>query len=162
MEQETLSNQALDAILDQCGRGSDATIPILQAIQTAAGYIPRSAMEYVAGKSSIPAVQLYGVASFYTQFRLAPTGRHMIRVCHGTACHVAGAQAITRAVRGEAGLRGEADTTDDRFCTVEEVACLGCCSLAPVMTVDGASHGKLDPQAARKIIRRLKKEDKEG
>ncbi len=152
MAQEPISTQVLDRILERCGRDGSATIPILQAIQAEAGYVPVEAMKYVAAHTDIDATRLYGVATFYTQFRLKPVGRTMIRVCHGTACHVAGAERITAAVRDALGLADEDDTTSDQRFTVDEVACLGCCSLAPVIMVGETTHGKLTPDKVRKVI----------
>jgi NADH:ubiquinone oxidoreductase subunit E len=150
--------EELDAVLDRCGRGREAAIPILQGVQELLGYIPREAMEYIVAHSEIDAVQLYGVATFYTQFRLQPVGRHRIKVCHGTACHVSGATEITESIRRTLDLRGEDDTTSDRLVTVEDVACLGCCSLAPVIMVDGISHGKLTPDSVAKIVTRYRED----
>lgn len=152
-----ISEEKLDEILDRCGRGKEAVIPILQAIQAEIGYVPRPAMEYVVKNSSIEAVEIYGVATFYTQFRLKPIGRNVIKVCHGTACHVAGAVEITNAIRDELNLKGEEDTTEDKMFTVEDVACLGCCSLAPVIMVGDISHGKLTPKSVRNIIKDYQK-----
>jgi NADH-quinone oxidoreductase subunit E len=92
------------------------------------------------------------VASFYSQFRLAPVGRHIIRVCQGTACHVQGASAIAEAIYDELGVE-EGGTTDDGEFTVEPVACLGCCSLAPVIMIDESAYGRLTPDQAREIVR---------
>ncbi|MFW5858332.1 MAG: NAD(P)H-dependent oxidoreductase subunit E [Planctomycetota bacterium] len=156
---DTVTHDQIDAILDRLGRGPEMAIPLLQAVQREAGYVPRDAMEYIVAHSEIDAAQLYGVATFYTQFRLTPVGRRRIRVCHGTACHVAGATEVSEAVRDELGLADGEDTTADRFATVEEVACLGCCSLAPVAMVDETSHGKLTPDTARALVRRLREDD---
>lgn len=154
-----LTPAELDEILERIGRSPDAAIPLLQAVQDELGYVPREAMQHIVAHSAIDAVQLYGVATFYTQFRLTPVGRHRIKVCHGTACHVAGAVAISEALRDELGLPAGADTTEDMLATVEDVACLGCCSLAPVVMIDGTSHGKLTPARARNLVQALRKGD---
>lgn len=153
----TMQENTLREILDRCGREPDKAIPVLQAIQQHFGYVPRETMEYVVNNSSITAAQIYGVVTFYSQFRLAPVGRHIVRVCHGTACYVGGAQQISDAVMDELGLSHDKDTTDDKEFTVEEVACLGCCSLAPVMMIDSTAYGKLTPKKAREIFRTWKK-----
>lgn len=152
----------VEEILSRTGRGVEQTIPLLQAVQAAFGYVPREAMDHIVRETAIDATHIYGVATFYTQFRLSPVGRHIIRVCHGTACHVAGATGITAALREELGLDEETDTTSDRFATIEEVACLGCCSLAPVMTVDETTHGKLTAKSACKAVRDLREGDAGG
>jgi NADH:ubiquinone oxidoreductase subunit E len=157
-----IAPEKLDAIIEKCGKGKEAAIPLLQAVQDEVGYVPREAMDYMVEHTNIDAVQLYGVVTFYTQFRLNPVGRHIIKVCHGTACHVAGADAITGAVRDELKLSGDIDTTEDLAFTVEDVACLGCCSLAPVVMIDDISHGKLTPDSVRKVIREYQKKDKES
>jgi NADH-quinone oxidoreductase subunit E len=113
-------------------------IPLLQSAQEHFGYIPRRAIETIAGVTSIPESTIYGVITFYSQFRLQPMGRHQIRVCTGTACHVQGASTLVEAIQDELGFT---------------VACLGCCSLAPAMMIDEETHGRLTPAAARKLLR---------
>ncbi len=156
-----ISDEKITEILERCGKGKEAAIPILQGIQDVVGYVPRDAMNYVVANSNIDAVQLYGVVTFYTQFRLKPIGKNVIKVCHGTACHVAGAVEITNALRDELGLKGEDDTTEDNMFTVEDVACLGCCSLAPVIMIGSDTHGKLTPKSVRKIVKDFKKKEAE-
>jgi NADH-quinone oxidoreductase subunit E len=130
-------------------------IQALQKIQASYGYIPRNVMEYISRELNIPESTIYGVVTFYAQFRLKPAGKNVIRVCHGTACHVGNAPEITAALESELGIK-DGDTTDDGMFSLESVACLGCCSLAPVMTVNGIAYGKLTPDKARKIIRNMK------
>jgi NADH-quinone oxidoreductase subunit E len=101
--------------------------------------------------------QIFGVATFYGQFRLNPVGEHMVRVCHGTACHVRGATKISQEVRELLELGEEGDTTADNKYTVEKVACLGCCSLAPVMMVDDKVYGSLDRKKVRRIFKQMKR-----
>ncbi len=112
-----------------------ALIPLLQKAQEADGYISRERMEEIHRESGIPLTHIYGVATFYAQFRLQPVGRHLVRVCHGTACHVAGARSITESLETELGV-ATGGTTDDGQYTLETVACLGCCGIAPVITID--------------------------
>jgi NADH-quinone oxidoreductase subunit E len=97
-----------------------------------------------------------GVATFYAQFRFAPAGRHTVRLCHGTACHVAGAERISRAVAEELGV-ADGETTADRLFTLTRVACLGCCSLAPVMMVDETAYGRLTPETVRRVFARYRR-----
>jgi len=96
--------------------------------------------------------KLLSIATFYNQFRMAPIGEHLICVCHGTACHVAGARRITDAIRLHLGIEGDADTDAERRFTVEHVACLGCCSLAPCMQIDGVTFGHLTGETARMAV----------
>jgi NADH-quinone oxidoreductase subunit E len=127
-------------------------IPLLQEAQQADGYISRARMVEIHRQSGIPLPHIYGVATFYAQFRLQPVGRHLVRVCHGTACHVTGAQGITEALESELGV-ATGDTTEDGQYTLETVACLGCCSLAPVITVGPDTFGALDASSAKRAVR---------
>jgi NADH:ubiquinone oxidoreductase subunit E len=127
-------------------------IPLLQEAQQAEGYISRARMDDIHRRSGIPLAHIYGVATFYAQFRLQPIGRHLVKVCHGTACHVAGARSISEALETELGV-ATGDTTEDGQYTLETVACLGCCSLAPVITVGTDTFGSLDPTLARRALR---------
>jgi NADH-quinone oxidoreductase subunit E len=129
-----------------------ALIPVLQEVQTALGWLSQETLAAVAEGLAIPASQIYGVATFYTQFRLKPVGRHLVRVCHGTACHVSGAEKISEALRSSMGT-GDGETTADGKFTVESVACLGCCSLAPVMMIDSETYGRLTPDSAQKAVK---------
>jgi NADH-quinone oxidoreductase subunit E len=128
-------------------------IPLLQEAQQADGYISRARMVEIHRESGIPLPHIYGVATFYAQFRLQPVGRHLVRVCHGTACHVTGARGITETLESELGV-ATGDTTEDGQYTLETVACLGCCSLAPVITVGPDTFGALDASSARRALRR--------
>jgi len=131
-------------------------IPLLQDIQQQEKYLSKETMKYISEKTKISVSDIYGVATFYTMFRLKPRGEHIIRVCKGTACHVSGANAIIDAVKQELKLKEGEDTTSDMLCTIMEVACLGCCSLAPVIMVDDDTFGKLTPDSVRKIIKQIK------
>jgi len=131
-------------------------IPSLQKVQEAEGYISRERILEIHRRSGVPVPQIYGVVTFYAQFRLQPVGRHIIKVCHGTACHVAAAKGISQALEGALEIR-TGETTKDRLFTLETVSCLGCCSLAPVVMIDTSTYGNLDPAAARKIIRQKQK-----
>ncbi|NLB55508.1 MAG: NADH-quinone oxidoreductase subunit NuoE [Lentisphaerae bacterium] len=143
------------AILDKNGRSKDVCVKILQDIQSEFGYLPMEAMRFVAQNSEITERQLFGVATFYDQFTFSKPGEHIIRVCHGTACHVNGAAQITSALERHLKIK-EDETTDDGLFTLQTVACLGCCSLAPVMMVDGTVYGRLTPEGACKIIDQYK------
>ncbi len=132
-------------------------IPVLQETQDAYGYLPAAALEAIAASTGVPLAQIYGVATFYAQFRLRPVGKHIVRVCCGTACHVAGAERITDAMSQTLDV-APGDTTGDGLFTMETVACLGCCSLAPVMMIDEETFGRLDEKAVRKIVKEYRTE----
>ena len=130
-------------------------IPLLQGTQELYGYIPLDAFEKIANETDLNLSDMYGVATFYAQFRLNPVGKHIVKVCHGTACHVQNANKITIAIQ-EALKVEDGATTEDGLFTLESVACLGCCSLAPVMMVAGETHGKLTGNQAVKIIKNIR------
>jgi NADH:ubiquinone oxidoreductase subunit E len=157
-EWEPIDLSIVDRIVDAEGRAPHAVIPILQSIQREFRYLPREALERVAELTEITPAQIESVSTFYAQFRLTPVGRHLVRVCHGTACHVAGAPRITETIRLHRGIPDEADTDPARIFTVEKVPCLGCCSLAPCMTVDDVTYGRLTPQSACRVLDRIERE----
>ncbi len=128
-----------------------ATIPVLQAIQTNLGYLPPESFGLIEQELGIPASKAYGVATFYAQFRTTPVGKNLIKVCDGTACHVRGSVTILMAIRDHLGLK-DTDTTEDKVFTLEEVACLGCCSLAPVMMIGDTTYGSLTFDKTREIL----------
>lgn len=130
-------------------------IPALQRAQDAAGYISREQIVAIHQQSGIPLAHIYGVATFYSQFRLRPVGKHIIRVCHGTACHVSGANAISETLESHLQI-ANGETTPDRLFTLETVSCLGCCSLAPVIMVGNTTHGNLKPADLKKIVRQYR------
>jgi NADH-quinone oxidoreductase subunit F len=129
----------------ELGKGKAAVIPILQAIQARDGYLHDDALKRVCELTDITPAQVISVSSFYRKFRRAPAGKHLLRVCHGTACHVAGAPVITDEIRRALGIEEGADTDPQRLFTVEEVACMGCCTLAPVAQIDEVTCGHLTP-----------------
>ncbi len=130
-------------------------IPLLQAAQDSYGYIPPPAVEQIARVTGIATSEVYGVITFYKQFRLKPVGRHLIRLCKGTACHVQGAEMLVQTVGDELKV-GPDETTDDGVFTFTIVACLGCCSLAPVLMVDDRTYGKLTTQKVRRLLRQYR------
>jgi NADH-quinone oxidoreductase subunit E len=134
-------------------RGEDGVlIPLLQKVQTEEGYISRERIGEIHRKTGVPLSQIFGVATFYAQFRLHPVGRNVIKVCHGTACHVAQANGISQTLRDHLQI-GEGETTLDREFTLETVSCLGCCSLAPVIMINKDTHGNLKPTDLKKVLR---------
>ncbi|MDY0109897.1 MAG: NADH-quinone oxidoreductase subunit NuoE [Candidatus Krumholzibacteria bacterium] len=147
---EATADRLLDLI--RPFKGNDgATIPVLQAIQTNLGYLPPESFALIEQELGIPASKAYGVATFYAQFRTTPVGKHLIKVCDGTACHVRGSVTILTAIRDHLDLK-DTDTTTDKVFTVQEVACLGCCSLAPVMMVGETTYGSLSFEKSREIL----------
>jgi len=127
-------------------------IPLLQQAQAEDGYLSDDRLRAIGEQTGVPLAQIYGVATFYAQFRFQPVGRHICRVCHGTACHVAGANGISEALESHLGIK-DGQTTADREFTLETVSCLGCCSLAPVVMIDGATYGNLDPRDMKKVLK---------
>jgi NADH-quinone oxidoreductase subunit E len=148
--------KAVRDILNRHSGEAGAVIPVLEDLQRAFGYLPRQALRLAARRLGRPLAEVMGVATFYAQFRFAPGGRHTVRLCHGTACHVAGAERISWAAREELGV-GEGETTADRAFTLTHVACLGCCSLAPVMMVDETAYGRLTPETVRRVFARYRR-----
>ena len=143
------------------GRGKEAAIILLQAIQSHYRYLPDEALRRLCELTEITPAEVAGTSSFYGQFRRSPVGKHVVRVCHGTACHVAGARQITEELRRHLRIPEGADTDADRLFTVDEVACLGCCSLAPVLTADGHTSGRLTPATACDALAPLQEREPE-
>jgi len=146
-EQE-IDTSFVDAIVAKEGCAHEAAVPILQAIQAHYGYLPDEALQRVCELTEIEPSQIAGVSAFYARFRRSPVGEHVVKVCHGTACHVAGTRQITEEIRRHLQIAPEADTDPERLFTVDRVACLGCCSLAPVMMIDEETVGRLTPSSA--------------
>jgi NADH-quinone oxidoreductase subunit E len=143
----------LEEILERYRDEKGALIPLMQDAQEAYGYLDKKIMRALAKGAGYQLSQVYGVATFYTQFRLEPIGEHLIRVCHGTACHVAGAELISEEIRNYLGIKDGQTTPDMKF-TLESVMCVGACSLSPIMIIDEDTHGKLKPANVRKILKR--------
>jgi len=141
-----------DAILAEYGTQPGSLIPILQKSQDVFGFLPEEVMAEIARATRTKEANVYGVASFYAQFRVEPVGRHIIKVCHGTACHVAGADKISDALANELKVEPGKTTKDMKF-TLLNVACLGCCSLAPVIMVGDKTYGRLTTDSVVKIVR---------
>ena len=143
----------VDSLIERIGREPEAVIPILQAIQEHYRYLPREVLERVCEISEITPARIEGVSTFYTQFRHRPAGKHTIRVCVGTACHVRGAGAVHDGFCRHLDIAGDADTDDAGIFTVEKVACLGCCSLAPVVQIGDVTYGHLAGDTAADAVR---------
>ena len=143
----------VDRLVKEIGRGQEALIPLLQAIQQEYRYLPDEALRRVCEITDITPAAITGVATFYAQFRHRPVGRHLVNVCHGTACHVKGAELVHEAILAALGLTGEEDTDAEGVFTVQKVACLGCCTLAPAMQIDGVTYGHLTPDTVGAALR---------
>jgi NADH-quinone oxidoreductase subunit E len=138
-------------ILERLGNEERSLIPVLQQIQAELGYLPRPAMLETARFLNIPEIDVYSVATFYNQFRLTPPGKHSIRVCMGTACHVKGGHISLEAWQRRLKI-GPGETTSDHEFDLDTVACVGCCAMAPVMVVDRKVEGKADPTRVDGIL----------
>jgi NADH-quinone oxidoreductase subunit F len=143
---------AIDTILQREGTRRESVLPILQAIQSRYRYLPEAALRRVSETSDIGPAQIAGVASFYGQFRLTPTGDHIVRVCEGTACHVSGAVEVRTELRRCLGMTDGCDTDPTGTFTIERVACVGSCSLAPVITIDDQIYGHLTALSVAKVL----------
>ncbi len=132
-------------------------IPLLQKVQSEEGFLNTEKLIEISKITGIPLTQIFGVATFYAQFRFNPVGKHVIRVCHGTACHVSNANAISKEIQDQLGIK-DGETTPDKLFTLETVSCIGCCSLAPVIMIDDSTYGNLNPQEVKKIVKQYQKE----
>ena len=152
MNKETNIQQAVDQIIAEKGKAGKSVIPILQAIQNTFNYLPEEALKYVCQQTDITPEQIVGVASFYSQFRMQPVGEHIIKVCVGTACHVKGAGQVYDALRRHFNLTGQEETDASRKYTIEKVACLGCCTLAPVVQIDEITYGHVASDMVKNVV----------
>ena len=141
-----------DQIIAEKGRSIDAVIPILQAIQEEYNYLPEEALQRVADTTDISLERIYGISTFYSQFRHQAVGKHMIKVCVGTACHVKGAMQVYDAFKRELKISEKDETDADGLFTVDKVACLGCCTIAPVVQIDQTTFGHVEPSKVKEII----------
>ncbi|MBI4283091.1 MAG: NADH-quinone oxidoreductase subunit NuoE [Chloroflexi bacterium] len=145
-------NERLAEVLAPYRGQKGATIPVLQKVQAELGYLPEEAISEIAIFLGLSKNEIFGVASFYAQFRFEQQGEHLVRVCQGTACYVQGGRRILDAVEDELKLTPGKITTDDYKFSVERVACFGSCALAPVMVVDKTVYAKMTPAKARQIL----------
>ncbi len=154
VDEETLDMSPLDEIIEQFRSEKGAVIPVLQRAQHIYGYLPPEVLRYISRGLGVPLSQIYGVATFYAQFYLQRRGRHTVRVCDGTACHVRGASKIIAALEKELGVAA-GETTPDYRVTLEVVYCLGSCGLSPVAVINDQVVGRLVPEKAVELIREL-------
>ena len=148
----------LDAVFEKYAGQAGSLIPVLQQAQELYGYLPVDLLAYIAHRTGIKPAKVFGVATFYTQFRMNPVGKHLILLCQGTACHVNGSAAIEQAIREELGV-DEGETTPDGLFTYNNVACLGCCSLAPVIMIGGEFYGNLTPDKTKEVLRTVQEKE---
>jgi len=149
---EPLELSKMEPVLEKFRGQEGALIPALQEAQGIYGYLPEEVLVHVSQGLKIPLSRIYGVVTFYAQFYLTPRGRHTVRVCRGTACHVRGGMSIRKAVHQFLGI-DENETTPDFKFTFETVACLGACALSPVLLVDKSYYGKLTPGKVVKVLK---------
>ena len=147
----------LDEVFREFAGDDHALVAILQRAQEIYGHLPADVIYRIAEKQGVSPAKVLGVATFYSQFRLKPVGKNLILLCKGTACHVNGADSIAKALKEELGI-SDGETTADGLFTLKEVACLGCCSLSPVMMINEMTYGSLTPEKAKEIVRSIKAE----
>jgi NADH:ubiquinone oxidoreductase subunit E len=150
----------VNRILEKNNYDESRLIPILQEIQKEHKYLSKELISYVATSIGVPPSQIYGVATFYAHFSLKPKGKHIFKLCDGTACHVKKSHGILEVLYEKLGLSEEKNTTDDMIFTVETVSCLGACGLAPVMLVDEQVYGQVTPEQAGQIVEELIESEK--
>jgi NADH-quinone oxidoreductase subunit E len=144
----------LNPILKKYRGVEGSLISVLQGAQEIYGYLPEEVLIYIAKEMNVKPAKVYGVVTFYTQFRLNPVGKYVIMLCQGTACHVNGSKNIEEVVKEELKIK-EGETTEDGLFTLSNVACLGCCSLSPVMMINDETYGKLTPESTREILKEM-------
>ncbi|MCC8073805.1 MAG: NADH-quinone oxidoreductase subunit NuoE [Clostridiales bacterium] len=145
----------IDSVLNSLADEKGSLITILQKTQDCYGFLPEDAIRYISERTGIAESEIMGVATFYTQFRLTPVGKYLIMLCQGTACHVNGSEIILQTIKDELGI-DDGETTSDGLFSLKCVACLGCCSLSPVMMINGDTYGSLTPDKTKKILKELK------
>ena len=158
-EQTSVDLSLIDPLIIKFKGKKGNMIPILQGTQNIFGYIPREAFIKISADTGLKLSAMYGVATFYAQFRMNPVGKHIVKVCHGTACHVQNASELTEAIEDSLKVK-DGETTEDGLFTLESVACLGCCSLAPVMMIGDETYGKLTGPQSVKIVKNIRIQEK--
>jgi NADH-quinone oxidoreductase subunit E len=148
---ENSIRERLLPILEANQGHKESLIPVLQKVQGELGYLPEESVSEIAHFLGLSSSEIFGVASFYAQFRFERPGEHTIKVCQGTACHVRGAKRILEAVTQELGVEAGGTTEDYKF-SLEQVACFGCCALAPVLVIDGQVYGRMTTSKARQVL----------
>ena len=152
---KTIDLSLLQEVLEEYAPIKGSLITILQHTQELYGYLPQEAILLISEKTGIASSEIMGVGTFYTQFRFAPVGKYLIMLCQGTACHVNSSQLILQTIRDELGI-DDGQTTEDGLFSLKCVACLGCCSLSPVMMINEDTYGSLTPDKTKKILKELR------
>lgn len=159
LQEKPVDLRLIDPFIEKYNNKKGNLIPLLQATQNTFGYIPKEAFIHLSEKTGLKLSDMYGVATFYAQFRLKPVGKHIIKVCHGTACHVQNANVVTDSLM-EALKVNDGETTPDGLFTLETVACIGCCSLAPAMLIGNEVYGKLTGKSAVNVVKEIQLKEK--
>jgi len=146
-------------ILEENSKDKARLIPILQAVQEVYKYLPEDVLTFIASELDISPARVYGVATFFAHFTLKPKGKHIIKVCDGTACHVKRSTTIIDAINAKLDLTATENTTKDKLFTLETVSCLGACGLAPAMVIDNEVYGQVTPEKVTKIIDDIMKQE---
>ena len=154
MEQK-IDLKQIEGVLDELAKVKGSLITILQKTQDIYGYLPKDAIIYISERTGIAESEIMSVATFYTQFRLTPVGKYLIMLCQGTACHVNSSELILQTIKDELGIE-DGETTEDGLFSLKCVACLGCCSLSPVMMINESTYGSLTPEKTKKILKELR------
>ena len=154
MEQK-IDLKQIEGVLDELAKVKGSLIIILQKTQDIYGYLPKDAIIYISERTGIAESEIMGVATFYTQFRLTPVGKYLIMLCQGTACHVNSSELILQTIKDALGIE-DGETTEDGLFSLKCVACLGCCSLSPVMMINESTYGSLTPEKTKKILKELR------
>ena len=154
-ENKKVDLSLIDGVLSEYAKVKGSLITILQKTQDIYGYLPKEAIELISAKTGIASSEIMGVATFYTQFRFEPVGKYLIMLCQGTACHVNSSELILQTIKDELKI-DDGGTTDDGLFSLKCVACLGCCSLSPVMMINDDTYGSLTPDKTKKILKELR------
>ena len=155
MEKKRIDLSLLSDTLEEYAAVKGSLITILQHTQDIYGYLPKEAIELISEKTGIATSEIMGVGTFYTQFRFEPVGKYLIMLCQGTACHVNSSELILETIKDELGIE-DGGTTEDGLFSLKCVACLGCCSLSPVMMINEDTYGSLTPEKTKKILKELR------
>lgn len=154
-EMSTVDLKLIDGVLSEYASVPGSLITILQQTQDIYGYLPKEAIEKISDKTGIATSEIMGVGTFYTQFRFQPVGKYLIMLCQGTACHVNSSELILQTIKDELHIE-DGETTEDGLFSLKCVACLGCCSLSPVMMINDNTYGSLTPDKTKKILKELR------
>ena len=153
--EQNIDLKQIEGVLDELAKVKGSLITILQKTQDIYGYLPKDAIIYISERTGIAESEIMGVATFYTQFRLTPVGKYLIMLGHGNACHVNSSELILQTIKDERGIE-DGETTEDGLFSLKCVACLGCCSLSPVMMINESTYGSLTPEKTKKILKELR------